>query len=137
MSRSTEDVVFEFLKGCESKDYAATRQAYQDYLADDMKWVQCGLPTTNSRDEAIGLLDAFNQAVGFTGWNTETITWAAQGDSLLIERVDHLLDSNGEIFMSVPIVGVFTVQNGKIVEWHEYFNPAPILERFQFGGAQS
>lgn len=132
MSRSTEEVVFEFLKGCESTDYNATRQAFLDHLSADMRWVQSGLPTTTTCDEALGLMDAFHHAVGYTGWNTEQIAWAVQGESLLIERIDHLLNTKGEIIMSVPIVGVFTVTDEKIVEWHEYFDPAPVLAKFQY-----
>jgi limonene-1,2-epoxide hydrolase len=51
-------------------------------------------------------------------------TVVASGDNVVVERVDHLWA--GEIAVSVPVVGVFTLSGDKISAWRDYFDPTPL-----------
>jgi len=49
---------------------------------------------------------------------------AEQGNTVLTERVDHLHAADGTLVMSVPLAGIFDVEDGKIVGWRDYFDTA-------------
>jgi limonene-1,2-epoxide hydrolase len=54
------------------------------------------------------------------GW--EIKHQVANGDVVMNERVDRFENAGKE--MSIPVVGVFVVKNGKIAEWRDYFDMA-------------
>jgi limonene-1,2-epoxide hydrolase len=50
---------------------------------------------------------------------------ATVGNTVLTERVDHLVDAAGKTTMSIPLMGIFVVEDGKIAQWRDYFDTAP------------
>lgn len=52
----------------------------------------------------------------------EIRTIAATGDTVILERVDHITTPDGSHAM--PVVGVIVLQAGKVREWREYFDQA-------------
>jgi limonene-1,2-epoxide hydrolase len=52
----------------------------------------------------------------------EIRTIATSGDTVILERVDHVTTPAGS--HSMPVVGVLVLQDGKIREWREYFDQA-------------
>jgi limonene-1,2-epoxide hydrolase len=116
---TAEEVVLQFFKGCEI-DYPTMCQAFRDHMTDDFTWIQAGFPTCHGVDESVAMMDRFRTATGYACWAVEIMAIADRDDTVLVERIDHLRNDAGEIFVSVPIVGVFHVRDGKIAEWHEY-----------------
>ncbi|OWY61126.1 hypothetical protein B7486_65455 [cyanobacterium TDX16] len=54
---------------------------------------------------------------------------AANGDVVLTERIDHFVKPDSTV--SLPVMGTFEVQDGKITAWRDYFD----LNQFFSGGA--
>ncbi len=52
----------------------------------------------------------------------EIRTIATTGDTVILERVDHITTPAGS--HSMPVVGVLVLQDGKVREWREYFDQA-------------
>jgi limonene-1,2-epoxide hydrolase len=52
----------------------------------------------------------------------EIRTIATTGDTVILERVDHITTPTGS--HSMPVVGVLVLQDGKVREWREYFDQA-------------
>jgi limonene-1,2-epoxide hydrolase len=48
----------------------------------------------------------------------------AEGPVVMVERVDHFV--GGERTITIPIVGVFEVREGKIKAWRDYFDSAQL-----------
>src|SRR5947209_3825571 len=55
-------------------------------------------------------------------FDVETVV--ASGDNVVLERVDHLWA--GEVAVSLPVVGVFTLSHGNVMAWRDYFDPTPL-----------
>ncbi|HZS22078.1 MAG TPA: limonene-1,2-epoxide hydrolase family protein [Pseudonocardiaceae bacterium] len=129
MSPKPEEVVFALLKSGESGD-AATREAFHEHMAEDITWVQSGLPTCHGLDECLALWDKFSAVTGCVTWPVEITGWAVRDDTVFVERIDHILDEHGGTIFDVPIVGVFRLRDDKIVEWYEYLDPTPFAAAY-------
>jgi limonene-1,2-epoxide hydrolase len=57
---------------------------------------------------------------GLDSLQFEMLHVAAQGDSVLTERVDHFVSPERTI--SLPVMGTFDVKDGKIAAWRDYFD---------------
>jgi limonene-1,2-epoxide hydrolase len=57
---------------------------------------------------------------GFDWINWKLLAIAVNGDRVLTERVDDF--SIGGVEVSLPIMGAFEIQNGKITAWRDYFD---------------
>ncbi len=47
---------------------------------------------------------------------------AETGNKVLTERIDRIIDRNGAEVMTVPVMGVFEIEDGKIAVWRDYFD---------------
>ena len=50
----------------------------------------------------------------------EILHQVAEGDVVMNERVDTLV--MGENTIALPVMGIFELENGKIVKWRDYFD---------------
>jgi limonene-1,2-epoxide hydrolase len=50
-----------------------------------------------------------------------TLNIAANGSVVLTERIDNFKMSHGKD-VSVPVMGTFEIENGKIKAWRDYFD---------------
>ena len=57
---------------------------------------------------------------------------AVTGNTVILERFDEWI-FNGRPG-SIPVVGVYDVENGKIKEWREYYDRATIIEELGLSG---
>lgn len=55
----------------------------------------------------------------------EILHQVAQGDVVMNERIDHIPRPDGTV-RSLPLVGVFELQRGKIKAWRDYFDRGAI-----------
>ena len=64
----------------------------------------------------------FDSKGGFDWINWKLLTIAADGATVLTERIDDF--SIGGVKVSLPIMGAFDVQEGRIRAWRDYFDMA-------------
>ncbi|HEX3828912.1 MAG TPA: limonene-1,2-epoxide hydrolase family protein [Sporichthyaceae bacterium] len=122
-----EQVVKDFLVHLEVSDFDKGRLVFAEAIAEDCRWANSGFPTAEGKDACLALWDAFHQASGFVGLRVDMIAIGSAGDTVVTERVDHLLNSAGEVIVSIPLAGTLVVRAGKIAAWRDYFDPRPLL----------
>lgn len=97
-------------------------QAVDTYFTPDTVWENHGLITTRGAEEAIGFYDQFGAATGMKGMRIDVTAIAETGAKVLTERVDYILGAGGETVMTVPVMGIFEVEGGRITAWRDYFD---------------
>lgn len=70
-----------------------------------------GIAATRAFFQSMGKLDS-------AAW--EVLNIAANGNVVLTERVDTFVISGKPL--SIPVMGVFEIENGKIKAWRDYFD---------------
>lgn len=125
MSQSPEAVVRGFFaemgrKGC-------LVSSVQNWCADDCRWENTGLPTAENKTAMLAMMQGFIDGYGLDHIAVEFPSIAVNGDKVLTERVDHLNKADGSTVASLPLAGVLTVRDGKVVRWSDYFDPRPFL----------
>ena len=97
-------------------------EAVETWFTDETVWENHGLITTSGKQEAIGFYDQFGAATGMEGMRIDVLAMAEVGNKVLTERIDYILDGDGEVLMTVPVMGIFEVAGGRIVAWRDYFD---------------
>lgn len=98
--------------------------AFRRFFTPSTVWENVGLVTTQGADEAIALLDQFEKDVGATHLIVEMLGIAASGDRVLTERIDHMVANDGQRIITLRLMGIFEIGDGKIVAWRDYFDTA-------------
>jgi limonene-1,2-epoxide hydrolase len=95
-----------------------------DLLAEDVEYVNVGLPATQGRERVRRLLRA---TLGRAGAEFEvyTHTISANGPSVLTERTDVLVFRR--LRMQFWVCGRFDVRGGEIVLWRDYFSVTNVM----------
>jgi len=89
-----------------------------------------GSPTQNGREAAQQFLHSFSQAMPLTGIRVEILAIAAQGNKVVTERIDHLIDATGTALASLPLAGVLEVAaDGRISAVARLLRPASVAGR--------
>jgi limonene-1,2-epoxide hydrolase len=115
--------------GAWSHGFDAVVGSFDELLADDARWEQSALPTTNTRAEAIALLESFRHALGLGSIDVELVHVAASDGVVLTDRVDHLRTDDGRLIASFPVMGALEFnEHGKVRAWREIFDPRAALE---------
>ena len=70
-------------------------------------------------------------------WRFDQVDWqlvriAADGGSVLTERVDNFVIAGAHV--SLPVMGTFEVLDGRIVEWRDYFDLASYRAQLEAAG---
>lgn len=116
-------IVDQFLAECgKSKDQM--QAAFRHFFTPTTVWENVGLVTTVGADEAIALLDQFEKDVGATHLIVEMLSIAASGDRVLTERIDHMVADDGRRIITLRLMGIFEISDGKIAAWRDYFDTA-------------
>jgi limonene-1,2-epoxide hydrolase len=112
-----------------SDGFDAVLASFDEHLADDARWEQSALPTTNSKAEAKGLLQSFHDQLGLAAIDVDMIHVGSAGDDVVLtERVDHLREADGTLIASFPVMGVLELDaDAKIKAWREFFDPRAAL----------
>jgi limonene-1,2-epoxide hydrolase len=90
-----------------------------DLLAEDVEYVNVGLPAVHGRERVRRLLHATLGRAG-AGFEVYTHTISANGPSVLTERTDVLLFRRLRI--QFWVCGRFDVRDGQVVLWRDYFS---------------
>jgi len=125
---SAVSAVEKFFTALETKSIEDCVAALGEHVTDDFVWVNSGFPTCEGREAAQQFLLGFTQALPLTGVRVETLAIAADGNKVVTERIDHLIDATGTALASLPLAGVLEVApDGRISAWRDYFDPRPLL----------
>jgi limonene-1,2-epoxide hydrolase len=116
-------VITSFMAAMEQLDYDSA----MTYVADDCEYVNAPpIPTVYGPDGIRGVLEPFFAPTLSNQWVIKAT--AEAGDVVFMERLDRHQLPKG--WVELPVAGVFTVQNGHITAWHDYFDYATIERGF-------
>jgi limonene-1,2-epoxide hydrolase len=90
-----------------------------DYFTDDAVYHNMPGPPVQGREAVRQTIASFLKGWSSTEWEIRNI--AADGNTVLAERVDRIVAANGKK-VDLPVVGVFELDNGKIQHWRDYFD---------------
>ncbi|MEM7080522.1 MAG: limonene-1,2-epoxide hydrolase family protein [Pseudomonadota bacterium] len=90
-----------------------------DALADDVVYHNIPMAPLNGKDAAAGMI---------LGMQPQSVAWrmvniAENGNVVLTERVDDFVMGDGKE-VSLPVMGTFEIEDGKITAWRDYFDLA-------------
>ena len=123
MISSPTETVLSFFKHHENP--SQFKQSFYDFFTSTTVFEngRPGLVTTVGPDEALQLVNS--SPIDFSAVRVEVLAIAETGNKVLTERIDHLLDINGEVLASLPLMGILEVENGKLTAWRDYFFAGP------------
>ena len=111
---SAEQVVRDFCAAAATLDPAVLRS----FLADDVVYHNIPMDPAEGIDAAMAVIDMF---VGMCdALEFEVHHLASDGTTVLTERTDRFT-INGKT-APLPVMGAFTVTDGKITAWRDYFD---------------
>lgn len=100
------------------------RAAFHTYFTPTTVWDNVGWAKTTGIDEAMALTDRFEAETGASAFRAEMLAIASQGNRVLTERIDYMLDAEGNDLKAFQLMGIFEVEDGKISAWRDYFDTA-------------
>jgi len=103
------------------KSQQAMFDSFRRYFTPTTVWENVGLATTTGIDEALGLMQGFE---GVETIRVDMVTIAADGNKVLTERVDTMVNADGKDVMGIRLMGIFEVEGDKITTWRDYFDTA-------------
>ena len=112
---SNTDIVVAFVDAWNRMDW----DAVMDALAEDVVYHNIPMEKLEGKEAA----RAFIMGMVPEGVDWEMISIAENGSKVLTERVDSF-DMPGGKRVSVPVMGTFEIENGKIKAWRDYFDLA-------------
>jgi limonene-1,2-epoxide hydrolase len=90
-----------------------------DLLAEDVEYVNVGMPTIRGREQVRRIFQAMLSRLG-GGFEVYMHSISADGASVLTERTDVL--KFGPLRIQLWVCGRFDVHDGQIVLWRDYFD---------------
>ncbi len=117
------ETVTAFFDQC-AKGPTAMADAFRRYFTPHTIWELVGSGTTTGADEAAAKVESTQASHGMDHLFSEILAIAVSGNSVLTERIDHVRDHDGSNLDSCPCMGIFEVENGKIIAWREYYDTA-------------
>jgi len=94
------------------------------YFTPETVYENVGMTLTTGLDEAVAVFTGFDSGFGIKTMWVENLAIAENGGKVLTERVDHARDAEGKTVLSLRVMGIFDVADGKITAWRDYFDTA-------------
>ena len=114
---------------------ASLTAAMRRHLAPDVVWEQTGLPTAHSLDEALTMMESAGRR-GTAAMSAEIVALAADGHSVLTERIDRIFGADGSMTAVIPVMGILELGDDLLVRrWREYFDISILASLRQPGPA--
>lgn len=111
---SNEEIVRAFIETWPRLDVDAVTA----YFAEDGIYHNMPMDPVAGRENVRALIAGFLGGWSKTKWDIRSI--AAAGDTVIVERVDHIWA--GDKSVDLPCCGVFEMKDGKIKAWRDYFD---------------
>lgn len=89
-------------------------------------WACSGMPPTTGPEEAVALIESYEEAHGVHHTDMEIVHLVANGDVVLVEHVDRARRKDGFLLLTMSVAGVLEFEHDKLVAWREYFDPASV-----------
>lgn len=110
---TNSEIVTAFVEAWNRMDW----DAVVDMLSDDVVYHNIPMAPIEGKEAARAFI---------VGMQPEAVDWqilaiAENGDKVLTERVDNF-DMAGGKKISLPVMGTFEIENGKISAWRDYFD---------------
>ena len=107
-------LISEFIQACVRAD----PDEFASYFTEDAIWWNSPWSPVKGRDAIRETLRRGSQKMAALPWEIRHIV--ADGNIVVTERVDHFLVNNKKV--SVPCMGIFDLQGGKIAAWRDYWD---------------
>jgi limonene-1,2-epoxide hydrolase len=107
--------------------YAEMKKAFQRHLHDDCVWANQGLPAVHGKPQVIEFLGQFADQVGLEDVHGEVLNIATVPgtNTVLTERHERWTGKDAVVLVeSLPVMGAFEVEDGKIRMWRDYYDPS-------------
>ncbi|MGB4862318.1 MAG: limonene-1,2-epoxide hydrolase family protein [Tepidiformaceae bacterium] len=124
MTDSNETIVNNFVK--EFEVAAPDPETVGAYFTDDAVYHNIPMAPINGKKAIMETIAGWKAMMACNGW--EVLNQAASGDVVMNERIDHFIANGKEI--SLRVVGVFELHDGKITAWRDYFDMAQFRALF-------
>lgn len=122
------EAVKQFFAAMDTTSLDDAAKALESLVTDDFVWENSGLPTVNGPQGGADFLRYFGTVLPMVGIKVDWIAVAAAGNVVVTERVDHMVDAEGNKLLSLPLAGTLEVaEDGKIKAWRDYFDPRPFF----------
>jgi limonene-1,2-epoxide hydrolase len=123
MTRSADELVTEFCKLWSSPN----PEELAGYFTEDAVYHNIPMEPVHGREAIKEFITGFVAAFGGLDFNVHR--QVSDGTVVMNERTDVLhRKDGGEV--SLPVMGVFEVHDGKIAAWRDYFDMAAITKAF-------
>ena len=100
------------------------RASFHETMSADCVWENVGIATTIGPEQGLAFMDGFTDRIPFRTIRAEWVSSGVEGERVYAERVDVLVDAEGNDLKRVPVLGVIHVEGDKIVYWRDYFDTA-------------
>ncbi len=97
-------------------------EALMGFFTEDAVYHNIPWPPAIGRAAIRKVLEGFFKDMNMTSARFEVRYQLATGNVVMNERVDYLVINNKKI--SLPVMGVFEIENGRIKAWRDYFDAA-------------
>jgi len=101
-------------------------RSVERHFTEDTVYENIGMSQTRGIAEACAFFKSFAAGAGCHGIHVRTLAIAAQGNTVLTERIDDVMNATGELIFSLPVMGVFELGGGNILAWRDYFDTASL-----------
>lgn len=98
------------------------QRAVKRYFSNSTVYENIGISRTVGIEEACRFFEAFATDAGCEAVRVRMLAIAATEKYVLTERLDEILDINGNVLLSLPLMGIFEVHSGKLSAWRDYFD---------------
>jgi limonene-1,2-epoxide hydrolase len=105
--------------------------AYHSALGERAEWIAGPppIPTTHGGEEAVHLLEGFRKTYDLSTIEVELLHIGESDNVVYSERIDHLVDSTGRRFISLPVAGIMRLdEEGHITHWRDYWDAREFFE---------
>ena len=112
---SNTDIVRRFFDAWEARSL----DGIMSHMTADARWLNTGLPESVGQDAIRNAIGPFLAAASSVEFKVHHIAETSDG-AVLTERTD-IFDNDGKI-LSVDVMGVFELKDGRIHAWRDYFD---------------
>ncbi|RAV01570.1 limonene-1,2-epoxide hydrolase family protein [Mycolicibacter senuensis] len=113
-----------------SISFEETCESFRALLGDSGVWIAGPEPiaTAHGAEEAIALLEGFRASHGLATIEVEVLNLGRCGPFAYSERIDHLVNSHGDRFISLPVAGVMRLDDdNRVAYWRDYWDMREFL----------